>query len=68
MAILKNSIKCKHCGHVIESKHRHDYVTCSCGKVAVDGGKDYLKRAFATKPENDYEELSTMTGDKNGAR
>jgi hypothetical protein len=63
MAITKNSIKCKHCGDVIESTHRHDYVTCGCGKVSADGGKDYLKRAYVTSPEDDYEELSTEKGD-----
>jgi len=24
---------------------RHDYQTCSCGAIAVDGGHDYLRRA-----------------------
>lgn len=58
MKIIKNSIQCKHCNDIIESIHRHDYVPCSCGKVAVDGGKDYLKRTFSTSPEEDYIELS----------
>lgn len=31
---------------MIESKHRHDFVTCSCGASSVDGGKVYLRRAF----------------------
>ena len=56
--IISNKIRCKHCGDVIESKHRHDFVRCKCGKVAVDGGKSYLRRASQTEPENDYEELS----------
>lgn len=42
--IMTNIIKCFYCENIIESKHRHDYVTCKCGKTAVDGGKDYLKR------------------------
>ena len=58
LKIIKNSIKCKHCKDVIESKHVHDYVSCKCGKVAADGGKEYLKRAYQTAPEQDYEELS----------
>ena len=37
-----NAIRCKHCGDVIESLYRHDYKFCKCGKVSVDGGKDYL--------------------------
>lgn len=56
--ILVNSIKCKHCGDVIVSTHRHDFQRCKCGKVFVDGGLDYLRRGFATSPAADYEELS----------
>jgi hypothetical protein len=37
--ILRNSIKCNHCNDEIESKHRHDFVTCTCHKVGVDGVK-----------------------------
>jgi len=61
MKIISNKVRCKHCGDVIESKHRHDFVWCKCGKVAVDGGKSYLKRAFQTNPDDDYEELSEYT-------
>ena len=42
--IKVNKIKCNHCYVTIESKHRHDMVRCECGKVAVDGGHDYLRR------------------------
>jgi hypothetical protein len=56
--ILRNAIKCKHCGNVIESKTVHDYKECSCGTVAVDGGKEYLRRSFKTSPDVDYEDLS----------
>ena len=34
------------CGDEIESKHRHDFVTCKCGACSVDGGHDYLRRCF----------------------
>lgn len=40
---MKNRAKCKLCGDIIESFHRHDYVTCKCGEIAVDGGTDYFK-------------------------
>ena len=56
MKIYSNKIKCNFCGDVIESKHRHDFETCKCGRVSVDGGHDYLRRCF--KEEGDYEELS----------
>lgn len=42
--ILKNAIRCRACGHEIESVTRHDFKWCPCKTVAVDGGKDYLKR------------------------
>ena len=42
--ILRNAIKCNLCGTQIESRAIHDLQRCSCGQVAVDGGKDYLKR------------------------
>ena len=42
--IIKNAIRCNICGDEIESKHRHDFVECSCGACAVDGGHDYVRR------------------------
>ena len=36
--IIINKIKCKKCGDIIESTHRHDLKICKCGAVAVDGG------------------------------
>ena len=53
--IISNKIKCKKCGDIIESKGTNDYKKCSCVVVAVDGGKDYLKRM---SNEENYEELS----------
>ena len=53
--ILYNKIKCKKCGDIIESKNRHDFVTCECGSVAVDGGNSYLRRGGNRE---DWEELS----------
>ena len=53
--IISNKIKCKKCGDVIESKSTNDLKRCSCGAVAVDEVKEYLKRLGN---EKDYEELS----------
>ena len=50
--IISNKIKCKKCRDVIEPKNTNDYKKCSCEVVAVDGGKDYLKRIGS---EEDYE-------------
>lgn len=44
--IILNRAKCLSCGDVITSYHRHDYVSCSCNKLSVDGGQDYLRRAY----------------------
>ena len=38
-----NRIRCKECKDLLHSKHRHDFVTCSCGAVSVDGGDDYCR-------------------------
>lgn len=54
--ILRNAVKCNNCGDIIESEYRHDFVRCSCGRVAVDGGKDYLRRVF--QEDADFTELS----------
>ena len=58
--IIRNAIRCNHCGDVIESTYRHNYVECSCGTVAVDGGTDYLRRSFR-HTKDDYTELSECT-------
>ena len=42
--IKSNKIQCVKCKEIIESKSTHDFVTCKCGAVSVDGGKEYLKR------------------------
>lgn len=60
--IIKNRIKCKTCGDVVESEHIHDFKSCSCERVAVDGGHSYLRRCF-TDSQDDYEELSVIEND-----
>jgi hypothetical protein len=42
--IIQNAVSCLACGDFIVSKHRHDFVTCTCGAVSVDGGQEYLRR------------------------
>ena len=53
--IISNKIKCKKCGDVIESKSTNNLKKISCGAVAVDSRKEYLKILCNKK---DYEELS----------
>lgn len=43
---MRNRAGCLDCGDVIESTHRHDFVSCSCGAIAVDGGPDYHRRLY----------------------
>jgi len=42
--LLLNQAQCKICREVIQSKHRHDYVSCKCGEISVDGGTSYVRR------------------------
>jgi hypothetical protein len=41
--IIRNAAQCAKCGDIIESKHRHDFVSCSCGAIFIDGGRDYFR-------------------------
>lgn len=55
--IIKNCIKCNFCDDIIVSENRHDFKWCTCGSVAVDGGKEYLRRSFKNSID-DYTEMS----------
>lgn len=59
--IIRNAIRCKKCGEVLESKHVHDWVCCKCFRESdgregcfCDGGLEYLRHSG--NPE-DYESL-----------
>jgi hypothetical protein len=41
--LIRSRIQCKTCKTIIESKHRHDLVTCKCGDIFLDGGLDYQR-------------------------
>lgn len=58
---VRNRVKCLLCGEIIESKDRHDFVWCSCGNVAVDGGPEYKRRVF--RGEVAYEEIEDEEND-----
>ena len=55
--ILVNKIRCKRCGDAIESKDQHQFISCKCGAVAIDGGHYHLSR---TGNQEDWEELSKV--------
>ncbi len=40
---MRNRAKCKLCNEIIESFHVHDFVSCKCGEISIDGGTDYYK-------------------------
>ena len=42
--IIKNVAQCAKCLDIIESKHTHDFVSCKCGRISIDGGHEYLRR------------------------
>jgi len=48
--IIQNAVSCLGCGDFIVSKHRHDFVTCTCGAISVDGGQSYLRRSGSLTP------------------
>jgi hypothetical protein len=53
----KNAVYCKKCKQTIESKHRHDFVSCACGNF-VDGGLDYLRRGGNLEDMVDISEVA----------
>ena len=61
--IIRNAIRCKLCGDIIESVHHHDFKQCKCGACCVDGGHLYLRRgwdpSFGSK-EDVFEDLSEV--------
>ena len=56
--IIRNRIRCKKCGDIIESKFTHDYKECSCKSCFVDGGHEYLRRGFTER--GCFEDLSEV--------
>ena len=54
--VVVNKCQCRHCGDIIESKHRHDFVRCKCGSIFTDGGKSYIRRSA-----NDLSDIIDMS-------
>ena len=44
----RQGIHCLDCDTITYSRYRHDYHSCKCGKVSVDGGPAYFKCGFET--------------------
>ena len=50
----RNRAKCLTCGDVVESKHVHDFVTCKCGAISVDGGNEYHRRLWPGGKKDEF--------------
>ena len=44
--IIRNRIRCKLCGDILESKTTHDFKECSCGACFTDGGHRYIRQGW----------------------
>ena len=44
-----NAARCHECGEEVRSRNLHDFRSCKCGNVAVDGGSFYARRSFFKK-------------------
>jgi hypothetical protein len=59
--IVQNAVICNKCDDFIVSKHRHDFVTCKCGNVSVDGGQAYLRRVGGIEKNEEGERYRGYT-------
>ena len=50
-------VKCLKCNDTVFSRVRHDFKSCSCHNVSVDGGFDYLKVSCEDPEETEYAEI-----------
>lgn len=60
-----NGVVCLECKDFIRSRNRHDYRSCSCGNVSVDGGSHYLRRSFK---RGTFVDVSEPFGDLDGTK
>lgn len=61
--LVRNAVKCLVCNEVLESKHRHDFVSCKCSNECfTDGGLVYqrigAKELDLVESLAEYEELT----------
>lgn len=54
-----NRARCRICKDVIESIHRHDFVTCKGGHIFIDGGSDY-RRSGCLLPGVVFEDIEYL--------
>lgn len=56
--IIQNAVICNKCDDFIFSATRHNFVTCKCGNIYVDGGQDYLRRVGHGISDRSYTDIS----------
>jgi hypothetical protein len=49
--LMRNAAHCLVCDTIVESRTRHDFRSCKCGNVSVDGGTWYARRLGGEKGE-----------------
>jgi hypothetical protein len=59
--ILSNRAKCLKCEDVIFSASVHDFKSCKCDNIFVDGGMDYIRHGW--KDALAYKDLSVEVED-----
>ena len=52
--------QCLECQEIIESKHRNDFVRCSCGNSFLDGGNEYIRAGGTIAIFDGEERMSPM--------
>lgn len=57
-----NGAVCLQCKEFVRSKNRHDFRTCKCGKVMVDGGSHYCRRIG--EPDDFIDVIETYEDDR----
>lgn len=69
--LVKNKMRCKICGEIIESKTTHDFQGCKCFResegttgCAVDGGLSYARRLGNPDEFEDLSEWRPFTNEE----
>ena len=45
-----NAFLCLRCSTLMYSRARHDFRSCPCGDITVDGGLDYGRTLYKSRP------------------
>ncbi len=68
LTLIKNRAQCLVCFDIIISTHRHDFVSCKCGAISVDGGLAYSRRLGEPEHINDLNIYGPKSISKSEAR